>query len=87
MSSFRETISSPHILLSIATGCSIIIIAVFSKRILPEPIGYLPTAVPPFIMTIFETVYSKYKGRRVCTTWYWMFAIFLTTMIVILCHM
>ena len=84
MSKFRDTIRSPHIQMSLATGSCIIVLAYFSKRVLPEPIGYLPLAIPPFITTIFEAVYKKYKGSKICTPWYWIAAIFIATALVIL---
>ena len=49
-------LKSPHIQIALATGLSIIVLAYFSKNILPEPIGYLLLAIPPFIATIYEAV-------------------------------
>ena len=87
MSKFKEHIKSPHIQISIATGVSIIVLAYFSKRVLPRPIGYLSLAIPPFFMTIYEAVLKKHKDSRICTTWYWIVAIFIATAIVIFVHM
>jgi predicted histidine transporter YuiF (NhaC family) len=56
MQKLKELIKSPHIQIALATGVSIIVLAYFSKKILPEPIGYLPLAIPPFIATIYEAV-------------------------------
>ena len=84
MSKLKEIIKSPHIHISLATGLSIIVLAYFSKRILPEPIGYLPLAIPPFIATIYESVLGKYKNARICTTWYWVGAIWVATALVII---
>jgi len=64
MSKIKELIKSPHIQIALATGFSIIILAYFSKRIFPEPIGYLPLAIPPFIATIYEGVIGKYKDKK-----------------------
>jgi len=79
MSKIIDYFRSPHIQISIVTGLSILVLAFFSKRILPEPIGYLPLAIPPFIATIFESIYGKYKDRKFATTWYWILAIIFAT--------
>lgn len=87
MSKFKEEIKSPHIKIALATGISILIMAYVSKRVLPEPLGYLQLAIPPFIATIFEGIYSRYKDSKICTTWYWIVAIFFATALVILFNM
>lgn len=86
MSKFNELIKSPHIQIALATGVSIIVLAYFSKKILPEPIGYLPLAIPPFIATIYEAVANKYKNKKITTTWYWVAAILLATVFVIVLY-
>ena len=87
MSKLKELFWSPHVSIALATGISIIVLAYFSKKVLPEPIGYLPTAIPPFFMVIYESLYERYKNRKICTTWYWVVAIFLSTAIIIVLHM
>ncbi len=84
MSGFKKLIKSPLIQIALATGMSIIIMAYFSKRVLPEPIGYLPIAVPPFLMTIHGAFSDGYKNSRIWTTWYWVAAIFFSTTVIIL---
>jgi hypothetical protein len=86
MKKIKELLKSHHIQIALATGASIIILAYFSKRVLPEPIGYLSLAVPPFLATIYEAVLDRYKGARICTTWYWVVAIFVATVLVIFFH-
>lgn len=83
MKKIKELIKSPHIQIALATGISIIVIAYFSKRVLSKPIGYLPTAIPPFFMVIYEAVAAKYKNKKITTTWYWITAIFVSTALVI----
>ncbi len=83
MSKIKELVKSPHIQISLATGISIIALAYFSKRVLPEPLGYLALAIPPFIATIYESVLGKYKNSKICTTWYWVAAIIFATALVI----
>ena len=87
MSKLRKELKQPHIYIALAVGFSIIIMAVFSKLVLPEPIGYLSLAVPPFIGTIFESLYSRYKASKICTTWYWVIAILVATALMIIFHM
>lgn len=87
MSKFKELIKSPHIQIALATGISIIVMAYVSKLVLPKPIGYLSNAIPPFLMVIYEGLLGRYKNTRICTTWYWIAAIFITTALVIVFHM
>lgn len=86
MSKFKETLKSPHIHISLATGISIIVLAYFSKRVLSEPMGYLSLAIPPFFMTIWEALLSKNKYEKICKTWYWIAAILIATVLVIVWH-
>ena len=86
MKKLKELLKSPHIQIALTTGACIIILAYFSKRLLAEPIGYLAMAIPPFVASIYELLLNKYKDSRVCTTWYWVVAIFGTTALVILFH-
>ena len=83
MKKLKELIKSSHIQIALTTGVSIIVLAYFSKKILPEPIGYLPLAIPPFIATIYEAVAVKHKNKKITTTWYWVAAILLATALVI----
>lgn len=87
MKKLKELIQSPHIQIAIATGLSIIVLAYFSKRILPEPIGYLPSAIPPFIALVYETVLNKHKNKKIVTTWFWIAAIFIATAAIIIFYM
>jgi len=84
MRKFKELIKSPHIQIALATGVSIIAMAYFSRRVLPEPIGYLPMAIPPFIALVYENVLNKNKKKKIATAWYWVIAILVTTALIIL---
>jgi predicted histidine transporter YuiF (NhaC family) len=86
MSKIKEFFRSPHIKIALATGFSIIVMAIFSKRILPEPISYLSLAIPPFIATIFELLLEKHKDSKFLNPLYWVLAILLSTVIVIYFH-
>jgi|GEM_PF-661890 len=81
-----EAIASPHIHIALATGISIIVLAYVSKRVLPEPIGYLPMALPPFLMVIWEAIFDRHKDSWIFRSGYWVAAIFLATAVVILFH-
>ena len=79
----KELIKSPHIQIALATGISIIVMAYFSKRVLPKPIGFLPTTIPPFLMVIYEAIREKYKDEKISKVKYWISAIFISTLIII----
>jgi len=87
MSKLKEFFKSPHIQIALATGFSILVLAYFSKRVLPKPLGYLELALPPFLATIYEAALGRYKESRICTTWYWIAAILIATALVIIVHM
>ena len=84
MSKLKGTIRPGYIQIALATGFSIIVLAYVSKRVLPEPIGYLHLAIPPFIMVIYTAVAAKEKFTRFCKTPYWIAAIFIATLLIIL---
>jgi len=84
LSKIKELLKSPHIQIALATGASIIIMAYFSKRVLAEPLSYLQLAIPPFLATLYESLLSRYKNSKLCTTWYWIVAILGTTALLIL---
>ena len=86
MSKINGFFRSPHIQIALATGICIIMLAIFSKKIFPEPIGYLSLAVPPFIATLFELFFEKHKDSKLLTPWYWVLAILISTVIVIYFH-
>ena len=87
MSKLKELIKSPHIHIALATGCSIIILAYVSKKILAEPIGSIPLSFPPLLMLIYETLLGRYKNSKITTTWYWISAILGSTVLIIAIYM
>ncbi|MCB2207431.1 MAG: hypothetical protein KQH67_03975 [Bacteroidetes bacterium] len=87
MSKLKELVKSPHIHIALVTGCCIIILAYVSKRILPEPMSSIALAIPPFFLVLYEALIGKYNKSRICTTWYWILAIFLSTAIIIAIHL
>ena len=84
MSKFKDSFKNPHIQISLATGFSIIVLTYFSKRVLPEPLSYLSIAAPTFIATIFESLLSKHKDKKIMQTRIWVVAIFVATALVII---
>ena len=83
MSRLKKFLLGPHIQIAITTGISIIVLAWFSKRVLPQPLSYLELAIPPFVATIYEAVYAKHKGKRIAREWYWCVGILVVTGVVI----
>ena len=83
MKKIIEILKSSHIQIALTTGVCIIVLAFVSKRILPEPMGYAPLAIPPFIMTMYEYVANRYNDKKIFTTWYWVTAIFSSTVLII----
>ena len=86
MSKIKDFFKNPHIQISLATGISILTLAYFSKRVLPEPLSYLEIAAPPFIATIYESLLKKHKDKIFMQTWIWVVAIFVATALVIIVH-
>ena len=86
MSRITQQIKSPHAQIAAAAGASILALAIASKWLVPRPIGYLSQAFPPFFAVIFETAYAKRPNSKLCTTWYWILAIVLATVLVIALH-
>jgi hypothetical protein len=87
MSRIADFLRSHHIQLALAAGFSIITLAYASKHLLPEPMGNLPRAFPPFLAVIAEGVISQRRGSRIATTWYWIVAILVATALVIWLHL
>ena len=86
MSKIKDFFKNPHIQISLATGISILTLAYFSKRVLPEPLSYLFLAAPPFIATIFESLLAKHKDKKIMQTWIWVVAILVASALVIILH-
>jgi len=86
----RDGISSffeHHIIqMALAVGCSILVMAWFSKHVLPRPIGHLPGAFPPFLAALYEVARHRYPERPIARTGYWIAAILLATALVVVAH-
>ena len=69
--------------ISLAAGLSIIALAYFSKRVLPEPLSYLELAIPPFLATFYEGATRKKKAAWYGRPIVGVLAILLATVLVI----
>jgi hypothetical protein len=87
MSKLAENIRSPRTQIAAAAGASILALAVASKWLVPQPIGYLAHAFPPFLAVIYEAVSSRHPESKWCRTWFWVAAIVVATAVVILLHL
>jgi len=76
----------PVIQMALAVGCSILVMAWFSKHVLPRPIGYLPGAFPPFLAALSEVARKRYPERIVAKTGFWVAAVLLATALVVAAH-
>jgi hypothetical protein len=83
MGKVREFFSHPIIQMALVVGASIITLAYFSKRVLPEPLSNLELALPPLLGALFEgLVQMKKKAwytRPICG----ILAVVLSTIVVI----
>jgi hypothetical protein len=86
MSKLKAFFGSEHIAVALVTGLSIIALAYFSKRVLPEPLSNLELAAPPFLMTIFGAISTSKKNKDAWyrNPWLWSVAIIAATALVIL---
>jgi len=87
MKKLKDLIKSPHIQIALVTGICIIVIAWFSKRILAEPVSNLQTAIPPFLMALYEGFSARFKDNKIFTTWYWIAVIIFATILILAVHM
>ena len=51
--------------MALATGASVVVLAYFSKRVLPEPLSKFELALPPLVAVLFEALEKSRKG-----SWY-----------------
>ena len=83
MSDFKKLEINPKIQIALAAGVSILALAYFSKRVLPEPLSYLELAMPPFLATIYEAATKKKEAAWYGRPVVWVLAILLATVLVI----
>jgi len=86
MNKETEIDGSRLILLACVTGFTIILMAWFSKKILPEPLSYLELALPPFLATLGEGMLQHEKTRPHVRTWHVIAVVLLSTAAIIGIH-
>ncbi len=79
----KEYLAHPIIQIALAAGASIIILAYFSKRVLPQPLSTLELALPPFVATLFEALAKTREGAWYTRPVFGVIAIALATVLVI----
>ena len=65
------------------TGLSILALAYFSKRVLPEPLSYLELAFPPFLAVVYEAAAKSRPSAFYSRPVFGILAILLATVLVI----
>ena len=83
MGKVAEFFKNPHIQIACVSGACIIILAVFFKKIMHEPVPSLPAAVPGLIFIFAEGALAKVKKGIWSKTWVWSALILLATALVI----
>lgn len=86
ITSVKDFFRSGHIQMALALGLSIIVLAYFSKRVFDTPIRPLYLSITSLIMAGYEAVANQKKYRHLAKTTYWVPAILLATLIIILIH-
>lgn len=72
------------ILVALATGISIVAMAFVSKRVLAEPIRPMYFAVPPLLMSAYEYLAHRQKGRFLSSSAFWAVTILVVTALLLL---
>ena len=83
MKIIKEFTVHPHIQIALATGVSIVALAYFSKRVLPEPLSYLELAFPPFLAVVYEAIAKNRKAAWYSRPLAGILAVLLATALVI----
>ena len=87
MSKVKELLKSGHIHVALALGASIIVLAYFSKRVLDEPMRPIYHSITSFFMLGYETLIGTKKKTRFTNSLYWVSAIIVVTVIIIIVHL
>ena len=76
-------IKNDHIQAACVSGACIIILAVFFKKIMHEPVPSLAAAVPALIFAFWEAAKAKVTKEMWSRVWTWNLLILLATEIII----
>jgi hypothetical protein len=83
MKKLLEFIKNEHIQLACVSGACIIILAVFFKKFMHEPVPSMAAAVPALIFAFAEGVIVKVKKGLWSRVWTWNSLALLATAIII----
>ncbi len=85
----KEFFKNDHIQLALATGASVIILAVFFKKIMHIPVPALESSLPGFVFLGFEVLREKRKsfGPPWSRPWPWIVIMFAAVAVVIVRHL
>lgn len=78
-----EFLKNGRIQMALAAGVCIVVMAYFSKRVLPDPINKLYLAIPPFIMTLYEALAAKKEHTDYSKTPFWIAAMLVSAALII----
>ena len=84
MGKIAEFFKNQHIQFACVSGACIIILAVFFKRIMHEPVPNLAGAAPGLIFAVAEAIILKAKKGILSKVWFWSAVVLLTTAVIIL---
>ena len=83
----RDFFRSKHIQLALVSGASIVALAYVSKRVLPEPMDNLFVSLPALLVVLAEATLGIKKDKWYARTGYWLVAIALATIAIIVLHL
>ena len=85
MKKVLEYLANEHIQIALATGSSIIILAIFFKRYLEIPVPAFESALPAFVFVGFEVLTEKRKQLTGpwSRPWPWILLMYLVMVLVI----
>jgi len=87
MSKLKNFFLLPQIQVALATGISIIVLAIVSKKVLEEPMRNIVLAISPFIALLYDLLLSKHKDYKYLKPSYWIIVIAGVTVLIILYYL
>jgi len=84
MSKLGELLRNDHIRAASVSGSSIIILAVFFKKIMHTEVPKLEAAVPALVYTLYEVIKNKTTNRFWSQLWPWNVLMLLSTGLIML---
>ena len=84
MQKIREFFTHPIIQMALVLGASTILLALYSKRMAPEPLRNWELALPGFCGSLFQGFAQSRKRARLSRPWIGLAIVFLMTVLVVL---